>query len=145
MVEPALRPARREDDLFVYEVKKQALGPYVKQVWGWDEDVQRDLHRKEFNASRLQIVTLAGCDVGTIGVVSDENRFLINTVYLLPEYQNRGIGSALIRGVLDRARTQGLPVRLGVLKVNPARRLYERLGFRVVAETETHWKMEWSP
>ena len=139
----SLRQAASADDEFAYQVKKEALGPYVTQVWGWDENVQRDFHRKEFDPSHLQIVTLGGRDIGTIEVVSKDKRILINKLYLLPKYHNRGIGSKLIRDVLDQARTQGLPVRLSVLKVNPARRLYERLGFHVVEETDTHWKMEW--
>ena len=40
---------------------------------------------------------------------------------------------------------QGLPVKLGVLKVNPARRLYERLGFRMVEETEVSYGMAATP
>ena len=38
----------------------------------------------------------------------------------------------------------GLPVRLRVFEVNPARRFYERLGFRVVGQTDTHTLMEWT-
>jgi len=48
------------------------------------------------------------------------------------------LGAALVRGVTAVADVRGLPVRLQVLKINPARRLYERLGFVVTGETETH-------
>jgi ribosomal protein S18 acetylase RimI-like enzyme len=44
------------------------------------------------------------------------------------------MGSKLIRSVLAEARAIDLPLSLSVLKANPARRLYERLGFVVVAE-----------
>jgi RimJ/RimL family protein N-acetyltransferase len=48
----------------------------------------------------------------------------------------------LIRDVLSHRR----PVELGVFKINVrARRLYERLGFTVVGETETHHRMRWEP
>ena len=60
---------------------------------------------------------------------------------ILPEYQNRGVGSAVIRDVLAQAQAEGLSVGLQVLKVNPARRLYERLGFSLVGETATHYLM----
>ena len=65
----------------------------------------------------------------------------MRTIEILPEYQNRGVGSAVIRDVLAQAQAEGLPVGLQVLKVNPARRLYERLGFNVVGETATHYLM----
>ncbi|MHC4780253.1 MAG: N-acetyltransferase [Planctomycetota bacterium] len=51
---------------------------------------------------------------------------------------------SLILDLQERAREEHLPVRLQVLKVNPARHLYERLGFRCCCETKTHLRMEWS-
>jgi ribosomal protein S18 acetylase RimI-like enzyme len=62
-----------------------------------------------------------------------------------PEHQGKGIGTRLISEVLQDAHSRGLAVRLRVLKVNPAQRLYERLGFAVVGETETHHLMEARP
>jgi len=44
--------------------------------------------------------------------------------------------------VLAEGRRHNLPVRLQVLKVNRARKLYERLGFEACGESETHVHME---
>ena len=74
---------------------------------------------------------------------SDEIRLF--RVFLLPSVQNRGIGTRLVRDLLDEAAAAGLPLRLRVLRVNPARRLYERLGFVLSGETETHFTMERLP
>jgi ribosomal protein S18 acetylase RimI-like enzyme len=52
------------------------------------------------------------------------------------------MGAALMRQVQASAATRGVPVRLNVLKVNPARALYERLGFRVIGEDDVRWYME---
>lgn len=59
----------------------------------------------------------------------------------MPAYQRRGIGAAILRDVIAEARAGGHAVALRVLKVNPARRLYERLGFAVVGESDTHYLM----
>jgi RimJ/RimL family protein N-acetyltransferase len=56
--------------------------------------------------------------------------------------QRQGIGTSVIQQVLDEARRSGKPVALQVLKVNPARRLYERLGFSVTGENETLYFMK---
>ncbi len=45
--DPLTRPATPDDYWFAYELKKQALGPYVKEVWGWDEEVQLSFHSKD--------------------------------------------------------------------------------------------------
>lgn len=44
----------------------------------------------------------------------------------------------------EAAATQR-PLGLQVMKGNPARRLYERLGFRQAGESDTHYAMEWRP
>ena len=54
----------------------------------------------------------------------------------MPEYQGRGTGTAIILDLIAQARALQLPVTLHVLDVNPARSLYERLGFRIVAEVD---------
>ncbi len=67
---------------------------------------------------------------------STVDAFLAN-IEILPDYQGRGLGAAIIHGIIAEADAHHLPVRLQVLKINPARRLYERLGFVITGETET--------
>ena len=65
-------------------------------------------------------------------------------IQLLPELQNRGIGTAVIRGLQAEAATTGVPLDLGVEKDNPnARRLYDRLGFAKIGESDTEDKLRW--
>ena len=64
---------------------------------------------------------------------------------IVPSAQGRGLGTALVRLVLDEAAGRGLPVRLSVLANNPARGLYERLGFQVTGGVHPRISMEWSP
>jgi ribosomal protein S18 acetylase RimI-like enzyme len=59
----------------------------------------------------------------------------------LPEFQGRGLGTTILGDVIEHARMGRRPVSLQVLKVNPARRLYERLGFVISGESETHFQM----
>ena len=66
-------------------------------------------------------------------------------IRVAPAYQRRGIGARLITTVLRDAHERGQSVTLDVFKVNPARFLYERLGFLVVGETETRLLMEARP
>jgi ribosomal protein S18 acetylase RimI-like enzyme len=62
---------------------------------------------------------------------------------LLPEYCNRGIGSTLLRQLQSEAAAAGKPLRIHVERFNPALRLYERLGFRVIDDRGVYLFMEW--
>jgi ribosomal protein S18 acetylase RimI-like enzyme len=137
-----LRSTTSADSEFVYQTKKAALGKYIAQTWGWDEQFQREYHGKHFDPSVIQIVTLQDKDIGWVVVTRSDDQIQMRELYILPEYQRREIGSHLVSKLLEEAREKHVPVRLGVLKVNPARRFYEKLGFRVVGETETHYLME---
>lgn len=137
-----LRSSTSADSEFVYQTKKAALGKYIAETWGWDEQFQREYDTKDFDPSVIQIVTLQDEDIGWVVFTRSDDQIQINELYILPEYQRRGIGSHLVSKLLEEAREKHVPVRLGVLKVNRARRFYEKLGFRVVGETETHYQME---
>jgi GNAT superfamily N-acetyltransferase len=138
----ALRPARESDSPFTYAVKREALGNYVAQVWGWDEAVQRAYHAADWERHRPDIVELEGTPIGTLEIIENDDHVYIGEFYLLPEYQRRGIGTELLRRVLERADRIGVPSRLQFLKVNPVRSLYERHGFRVTGESATHYFAE---
>lgn len=134
----SLRNIRNDDFEFLWELQNAALRSYVDATWGWDEDWQREHFTGRFDTSRGKIITVDGVDAGFWWVIEHEDDILLGSVHLLPEFHNRGIGTRMIRELLD---STDKPVRLQVLKVNPARALYERLGFHVVDENETHYKM----
>ena len=68
----------------------------------------------------------------------------LRAIEIHPDYQGQGIGTAIIRKIIAEGALKMKPVFLQVLKVNPAKRLYERLGFSVVNETPTHFHMHTS-
>jgi ribosomal protein S18 acetylase RimI-like enzyme len=139
-MEYRLRPARGDDFEFLFRLLTVALGPYVAEIWGWNEDEQRQRFARHFDAGRYQIVHLEK-DIGTIEVEQREREIYLCNIELLPEYQRKGIGTALIREVLADADRKSLPVTLQVFKINPARRLYERHGFEITGENATHYQM----
>jgi len=138
-----LRKATGNDSEFAYRVKKAAFRQYVEAVWGWNEDEQRQLHAGRFSAQDFRIVNVGGVDVGIMAVVADPDCLKLNQLFILPEHQSKGIGGACMSLLIDEAHRLNLPVRLGVLKVNPrALAFYKRLGFTQTGETETHILMQ---
>jgi len=139
----ALRPASSADYEFLWRLHCATMKTYVDMTWGWVESAQRAMFRERFDPGCLQIITHQGQDGGVLCVERRAGEIFLATIELLPELQNRGIGSSLIRGLQAEAAAQHLPLSLHVLRPNPARRLYERLGFRVTGEDEAHYLMQW--
>ena len=115
---------------------------YVERTWGWDEHWQVRHFRERFDASTRQVIQYDGTDIGFIDVEEREDHFSLGFIGISPDYQRRGIGTFLIHDLLRKAAARGLPVTLQVLKGNPARALYERLGFELTGETDTHYLMK---
>jgi ribosomal protein S18 acetylase RimI-like enzyme len=94
---------------------------------------------------RFLVVLGDGVPIGRLylGRLADEIRIV--DITLLPDQRGAGIGSRLIDDVLAEADAAGLAVRLHVEPWNPALRLYERRGFRVVEERGAYLFMERPP
>lgn len=136
-----LRQATEADYAFLFHLHQASMKDYVTLTWGWDEAVQQTLFRERFAPARCQMVVVEGREVGVLAVQHQSDTLFLANLQLLPDYQKQGLGTAIIQMLLGQASQQGIPVTLQVLKVNPARHLYERLGFRVIGETATHYLM----
>ena len=135
----ALRQATEVDRELFWQLLVQSMRPYVEATWGWHDADQRERFAAAFDPAACQVIELDGAAVGGLRVDYDTTPVRLLTIQIFPQFQCRGLGSAIITGILQQVA--GRPVWLQVLKVNPAKALYERLGFRVTHETETHWHL----
>jgi GNAT superfamily N-acetyltransferase len=151
MTEPAgraleLRSAADSDFETVFAVTMATMRAYVEATWGvWDEAEHRTRIRASFDPSTHRLVHVDGQLAGVLAVEEHPEHVQLVKVFLLPPFQGRGIGTRLVRQVMAQAAAQGRPVRLRVLRVNPAQRLYLRLGFVITDETPERLYMEWRP
>lgn len=142
----ALRPATDSDYEYLYRLNEATMRVYREQAYGpWEESVERRRLADHFQPDSTRILVIDGRDAGMIDVRAGETSVNLANIRIAPEYQRRGFGSRILRGILEDAHREGRSVMLSALKVNPARRLYERLGFMVVGETATHFMMEARP
>ena len=131
-----LRPAVAEDVGVTYEVTREAMKPYVEATWGkWEEHEQVVKHRQNFQPETHRLV-LVGPEVAGLVAVEEEADYLwLVKLYLRVAYRSQGLGTALLRQVIQEAEDMRKPTRLRVLKANPrAKALYLRHGFQVVGQ-----------
>jgi ribosomal protein S18 acetylase RimI-like enzyme len=141
----SLRPVTAGDYSFLRELNEATTREAVDATWGWDDETQDARFRERFAPGVGCIVVVEGRDVGFLHAVHGEDEIFIAEIQVSAGHQGRGLGTSILRDVIEQADSRGQPVVLSVLKANRARRLYDRLGFRVVAEDEARFFMELSP
>jgi len=77
-------------------------------------------------------------------LIDQPDALMLKKLYILPSHQNRGIGTFLLRRLIERADAGAQAILLRVLRVNPARQLYERNGFRIDRSSEERYFMSYS-
>ena len=135
-----LRPATEEDREWAYQLKREAYFDVVERQFGsWDEALQRELFAERWNPGISHILTVDDADIGLIAIERQDDAFVLDEIQLTSDWRGRGLGTQLVKEVVESAKGVGMPVRLQVLRENErARDIYRRLGFSVVDETATH-------
>jgi ribosomal protein S18 acetylase RimI-like enzyme len=150
------RPERAEDADFRFRLFWQSrppefallplAPPAMEQLMRFQFQAQTVSYRTEFPDARFDIIELDGRAVGRIIVDRSDKRVLIVDQAIVPELRNRGIGTAVMRAVMEEARAAALPVRLHVATSNdPSLRLYLRLGFVPLDSAPIYMELEWRP
>ncbi len=112
------RPAQDGDHEFCFLVTERAMRPYVERTFGqWDEGEQRGRHAHEFASRRPDIVSFNGVDAGIWLVLRESTRLVLSKVFILPEFQLRGIGSALLDHLIREPEEARLPIHLRLLRM----------------------------
>ena len=129
-----LRPASHLDEERLFALHREAMQDYVAATWGWDEAWQREFFARTYVAGRHALIVRDEALAGRICLTRHWRRFFLRDIELVAAERNRGLGTAILRAVLELAREEGRAVELIVLKCNPAQRLYARLGFTVIGD-----------
>ncbi|ASL47602.1 L-amino acid N-acyltransferase MnaT [Burkholderia sp. AD24] len=135
-----LRHATESDRVFLATVHETCMRDYAVQTWGIWLPEPRDACRLEIH----QIIQSDHSEIGCIAVAEEPDALMLEKLYVLPTHQGRGIGTLLLSRLIESAHASGKPIHLRVLRVNPARQLYERNGFKVDRSAdERHFMSYW--
>lgn len=164
----SVRLATATDEPFLYALYASTRATEMA-AWGWDATQQTLFLQLQFRAQQQHYAaypnpvhwiiehqaphrTTLSSSAPTQQLVQPIGRLLLSClneeirlvdVALLPEFRGQGLGAALVGWVQAQANTEGKVVRLHVAPENPARRLYERLGFALVEDRQSHLLLEW--
>jgi GNAT superfamily N-acetyltransferase len=149
-----VRAATAEDVGFLADVVLEATRAQGRLPDDFDERQWRESFgawtieqvRGEVSGSTTSVVEVNNERVGRVRVTRTPEYIELSGIQLLPDFQRHGIGTGIIEDLKAQAAAVGIPVQLGVENDNPdARKLYERLGFVQVGDTDQESTLRWSP
>lgn len=140
----AFRPARRSDLEFLLALRNNTMNTYLTAM-GMAIDEQAHLSRILVRFDAAKIVSLDQQPVALLKAYSDETYWHLIQIQVSPHYQGQGLGSQLVKKIMQQAKQEQKKVLLSVLKSNPAKILYQRLGFSVTDEGENDYQMSFTP
>lgn len=129
-----LRPALPEDVEVIAELRAVVMRPDLERLGRYDGRRVRQRLRDSYAPEHTSIVEAMRRLRGMRGAAVTADGWWLESFLLSPALQGHGIGSAVLRTLLDRADAERVPVRLNVLRGSAARRLYERHGFALERE-----------
>ena len=151
-----LRPATLEDEPFLRQLFATTRADELA-LMAWDDNQKEMFIAMQFNAQKQQyamsypqaqhsIILLNDNPIGRQMVDRGESEFTLVDIALLPNHRSAGIGTHLIEDFLAEAGSVGKPVTLNVWHSNPAKKLYQRMGFTSVNDDGgVYCEMSWSP
>ena len=99
-------------------------------------------YKNKFKGATCQIIIYKKKPAGRLYLWESNKEVRILDISLLPEFQSKGIGRFILTAIIKSARQKSKIVTLHVAHDNPAKKLYERVGFRKISDNKTHEYME---
>jgi ribosomal protein S18 acetylase RimI-like enzyme len=154
MTSISLRPISPADDSFLAGLYASTRTEELAQT-NWSEEQKTMFCRMQFNAqtadyranypdASFQIIERGGVAAGRLLVMRSDDVIHVIDIALLPEHRGAGIGTKLLCELQEEAKAAGKKVSIYVERFNPARRLYERMGFQEVEEKGVYFLLHWS-
>jgi len=150
------RKAVPEDDSFLLDLFRQVRGDelaltglppaQLDMLLQMQCRAQGSGYRSQYPDSDHEIVLVDGVPAGRIWVDRSPDGFVLVDISLLRAYRNRGIGTALVTGLIEEARAAGAAVLCSVALTNQGSlRFHQRLGFAITGQDEIYYDLELKP
>ena len=125
---------------YILKLKELCIKWYIEIIYGWNIEVQREktIHELQKHKDDMRILIKDGKDIGVTTFYEENNQYVVGLIMIHPEYQGESLGSKIIKEYIDLAKKSNKKIKIKVYKENPAKRLYERLGFKIYNEDDTH-------
>jgi GNAT superfamily N-acetyltransferase len=139
-----LRPARIEDLDYCESLYFAQMEWMIREL-NLDRAAQAAGFRRQWVSTQVRIITFEGADIGWLQSAVRGDALFLAQLFVDGAFQRRGTGTEVMNGLIGEAARARQAVTLGVVKANPALRLYERLAFRITHEDDRKFYMRRDP
>ena len=136
----ALRPARPGDFDYCARLYFEGMENIIEEL-NLNMGAQVAGFRQRWDMTQVRIITLDGTDIGWLQSFVRDDALFLGQLFVDRALRRQGIGTEVVKDSIEEAARAGQAITLGVVKTNPAQRLYERLGFRTTHEDERKFYM----
>lgn len=135
-----LRKCTYDDVDFILELKNYGLKQYIEKIYGWNNDVQREktIHELDRHINDMKVITIDEKDIGITTFYKENDVYVVGLTLIHPNYQGKKIGTELLNSYIKKAKRENKKIITMAFKENRACELYQRLGFKIVNEDNTH-------
>lgn len=129
----------------LYRIYASTREPEMQLLTQWDEAMKQQFVMQQFlaqdkfyheanPAADFLIILIGDVPAGRLYCIQREGNLHIIDISLLPEFRNKGYGSIVLRHMQEISKEGSMSLTIRVEKFNPAKSLYERLGFRALED-----------
>jgi GNAT superfamily N-acetyltransferase len=140
----ALRPAAAQDFDYCERLYFAGMKRIIEEL-NLDLGDQATGFLKQWALDEVRIITVDGFDVGWLQTTMQEEALFLGQLFVDDPFRGQGIGTEVMNRLIGEAERLHQAVRLAVVKINPAVRLYVRLGFLVTHEDDRKFYMRRDP
>lgn len=150
-----MRPVRPDDNAFLCGVyastREQELGqvpwsPEMREAFiMFQFEAQQRHYQADYPDAEHSIILVDGRPAGRLYVDRRPNEIRIMDITLLPAWRGTGVGSGVIRDLMDEAGEARKRLTIYVENFNPSQRLFERMGFSLIERDGFLHLYEWKP
>jgi ribosomal protein S18 acetylase RimI-like enzyme len=141
-----IRDATLGDISTLFAIYAKVLKVHIDKIWGWNDIWQEKDFRDHYNINQIRIIVVGDKAIGYIQTRTESNYLFIRMFVITPEFQGHGIGGNVLTNIIQSSLKKNQALELIVFKVNvKAINFYKKIGFTIIAETETHFRMRYNP
>jgi GNAT superfamily N-acetyltransferase len=129
-------PTTPSDADVLVTIRIDAMRESLERIGRFDPLRARDRFLASFDPALCRFIEVGDVRVGFVSVRPQQDHWLLDHLYIVPEHQGKGIGAAVLRQIFADADSHRISIRVGALRGSESNRFYQRHGFKQADEAE---------